>query len=365
MTATPFRCHHLSSHASRKHIRRFYLLFPLDIMADVSSTLSGLFGGSYLNAMVYTLEIVQLASYIKHFWKRDKLPIKILVISCFLIDTLCTIAVFAWILLCSVVHWGDQAYLAVQSWPSPVYVVCTTAVATLAQSFLISRFFILSSQPIITLILGIFTLTALAGGISVAVILIHFASYADRDKLLLTAIIWLGSTALADLLIMIFFVLTLTRTASRAKIRSTKALIKRLVLFAIQSGTVTTILALLTLSIFLTKPMSNDSAYFSLSIGRVYTLTMLFNLNLRKGLQSRCYTCEMNTFGGVINAAPQREGSKSLQVQVEPVEQYCLHSVQLRSSGQPGLDQKEPVSTEGATSKESQVYHTSNAFGAI
>lgn len=334
-------------------------------MADVGPTLSGLFGGSYLNAIVYMLEIVQLASYIKHFWKKDRLPIRILVVLCFLIDTLCTIAVCAWIVQSSVIHWGDRAYLAQQYWPSSVYVVCTTAVATLVQSFLIYRYFILSSQRIITRILGIFTLTAFAGGIAVAVILICFATYADRDRLLVTSILWLGSTSIADVLIMVSLVLTLMRTASGTPIRSTKALIRRLILVAIQSGTVTTILALLSLSIFVAKPRTNDSAYFSLSIGRVYTLTMLFNLNLRRDLRNRCYSCRMKTLGGVISAPP---GNKNLQVELVPVESHRAESIPLRPSNQLKPDKKELVPTEdreGDKYEESRARHASNGLGTV
>lgn len=49
--------------------------------------------------MLYMLEIVQLTSYIKHFWRKDKFVIKSVVILCFIVDTLCTIAIFSWVML--------------------------------------------------------------------------------------------------------------------------------------------------------------------------------------------------------------------------------------------------------------------------
>lgn len=306
---------------------------------------------------------MQLTSYIKHFWKRDKLLIKVVVISCFLIDTVCTIAVFSWALMSTVVHWGDKAYLILQYWPTPTYVVCTTVVGAIVQSFLISRYFILSSQRIITIILGVFALTAFAGGLSVAFILIFFMTYADRDRLTVTSILWLGSTSIADILIMVFLVLTLMRAASMAPIRSTRALTSRLIMVAIQSGTVTTVLALLTLSIFLAKPRTNDSAYLSLSIGRVYTLTMLFNLNLRRNLRNRCHSCGMNTLGGVISAAP---GNRSLQVDLVPAEPHGSSSTPLHPSSRLRFDKNELAPTEdseGKSYEESRACHTSNGLG--
>jgi hypothetical protein len=50
-------------------------------------------------AMLYMLEITQLVSYFQHFGKRDKLLLKVLVILCFMIDTLCTIAICGWVFL--------------------------------------------------------------------------------------------------------------------------------------------------------------------------------------------------------------------------------------------------------------------------
>ena len=50
-------------------------------------------------AMLYMLEIIQLTAYIKHFWKRDKSLLKFLVLLCFTIDTICTIAIFSWVVM--------------------------------------------------------------------------------------------------------------------------------------------------------------------------------------------------------------------------------------------------------------------------
>lgn len=312
-------------------------------MGDFLPTLSGLTGGSYLNAMVYTLEIIQLVSYIKHFWKKDRLLTKIIVLACFFIDTICTIAIFSWVLMYSVVHWGDQEYLFLQTWPTPAYVICTVCVSALVQSFLISRYYTLSSQRLISIVLGIFLLAAFAGGMAVAISLIFFSTYADRSRTVVTSIVWLGSSAIADILIALSLVLTLSRAGSGSTIRSTKILIKRLILVAVQSGTVTTLLAVLTLATYVAKPSTNDSGYFAFCLGRAYTLTMLFNLNLRKDLQEQCHACGINTLAVITGTVPhQGEGNKTLQSGIRPAERHCLGSIQARSS----LDTKELASAE-------------------
>lgn len=151
------------------------------------------------------------------------------------------------------------------------------------------------------------------GGVAVAIINLFFVSYADRDKPMITSMyaspallspthklphrIWLISASLADIFIAVMLVLTFLRVSSGNTIRSTQTLIQRLIFVAVQSGTVPTILALLVLTTYLTKPTTNDSAYFSFCLGRVYTLTMLFNLNVRKYLETGCHICGLQTVG--------------------------------------------------------------------
>lgn len=103
---------------------------------------------------------------------------------------------------------------------------------------------------------------------------------------------------MADILIAVSLVVTLSRASSSSMTQSTKALLSRLIFVTIQSGTVTTVLAVLVLTIYTLNPTSNDSAYFSFCLGRAYTLTMLFNLNFRRSLGDRCRTCGMNVLRG-------------------------------------------------------------------
>ncbi|CCA75816.1 hypothetical protein PIIN_09804 [Serendipita indica DSM 11827] len=134
--------------------------YIVDRMNQFGPALNGITGGSWLNCMLYMLEIVLLYFYIKEFWSSEKKLVKFFVSLCFLTDTVCTIAICAWVFMSDVQHWGEADYLAKQYWPTPTYVFCTTAVGALVQSFLIIRYYNLSRQSIITVALFICTLTA-------------------------------------------------------------------------------------------------------------------------------------------------------------------------------------------------------------
>jgi hypothetical protein len=109
-----------------------------------------------------------------------------------------------------------------------------------------------------------------------------YSLYAAGFGVLMSTRIWLVSSSVADVSIAVALVRALSIASAQTSIRTTKAILSQLIFVAIESGTFTTILALLVLSIYLAMPMTNDSAYFSFCLGRAYTLTLLFNLNLRR-----------------------------------------------------------------------------------
>lgn len=67
-------------------------------------------------AMLYILEVLQLISYIKHYWRRDRMLIKAVVIICFLADTLCTVSILVWVMMVgrmSLIHFHYSMHLQV------------------------------------------------------------------------------------------------------------------------------------------------------------------------------------------------------------------------------------------------------------
>jgi hypothetical protein len=124
----------------------------------------------------------------------------------------------------------------------------------------------------------------------------------------------MGASALADVSIAIALVIALVKAGSKTSMSRTKKLISRLIVVAIQSGTFTTILAVSLLTIYLLKPTTNDSAYFSFCLGRAYTLTMLFNLNLRRTIEKSRSASTAHTLGSPGgNSGGKNSGSTGIK----------------------------------------------------
>ncbi|KAK0479653.1 hypothetical protein IW261DRAFT_1478509, partial [Armillaria novae-zelandiae] len=149
----------------------------------------------------------------------------------------------------------DTAYILVQNWAVPTYVILSGISACNVQLFLSYRFWTLTKNIYITVIGG-----AIANGITV----VYHSDYAQRDFNIKTV------TAVADVSIACALIVQLR--SSKPVFQETKVLIRRLTIMAVQIGTVTTALQVyhLLLILYLVNTESNRFC-----LGCVYALTML------------------------------------------------------------------------------------------
>ncbi|KAK0185147.1 hypothetical protein F5146DRAFT_1166524 [Armillaria mellea] len=260
-------------------------------MGLYDQSLGAILIGSWFNAMLYMLELWQVScarmwysvnvllfardTYSFPPFAGDALIVRLMVIMSLVVDTVGTANNCACIYLYTVTHWGDTAYILVQNWAVPTYVILSGISACNVQLFLSYRFWTLTKNIFITGTLITFSLASLGGAIANGITVVYHSNYAQRDFNIKTVTIWLVASAVADISIACALIVQLR--SSKVVFKETKALIRRLTFMAIQTGTVTTALAILCLILYLVNTESNITVGF----GRVYALTMLFNLNTR------------------------------------------------------------------------------------
>ncbi|THU77720.1 hypothetical protein K435DRAFT_812198, partial [Dendrothele bispora CBS 962.96] len=105
-----------------------------------------------------------------------------------------------------------------------------------------------------------------------------------RDRITVAVIIWLTTAMTADVLIAIVFIIYF-KSETKVKLSSSKRLIHRLTVLALKTGSFTAITAVLMLTVYFNNNQSNMSLIFGYCVGRVYSLTLLYNLNIREKLQ--------------------------------------------------------------------------------
>ncbi|KAJ7088536.1 hypothetical protein C8R43DRAFT_1050693 [Mycena crocata] len=235
--------------------------------------------GTWLASLLYGIAVSQAVQYFKAF-PNDSLARKGLVYASLFFCLVALVGDYADVYLPTVTFWGNFEAIQTQYWPSPLYVTANSFVGTIVNSFLIFRFYSLSKNLWMTLILGLLTLLALAGALLVAIMLTIFSHYSERSRGTTPTLIWIIASAAADVSIATALIWKLQ--GMKTTFKETNTMIHRIMLRAIQSGATTSVATLLIIITYLRKNDSNLPTLFCFLLGPLYVLTLLYNFNLRQ-----------------------------------------------------------------------------------
>ncbi|KAF5378980.1 hypothetical protein D9757_009129 [Collybiopsis confluens] len=113
-----------------------------------------------------------------------------------------------------------------------------------------------------------------------AAIFIIWPDYSERHRAKATVITWLTSSAATDVFISLALVWQLF--SIKTSFSQTEGTIKRLIRQTVQTGSASSIIAICTLIAFLKGNSSNVEALLAYLLEKIYVLTLLTNLNMRK-----------------------------------------------------------------------------------
>ncbi|KAL0568988.1 hypothetical protein V5O48_012987 [Marasmius crinis-equi] len=241
------------------------------MIGPIDKSLGGLLAGTWVNSYFFMIELIMCYRYFTRC-RNDPIWLKLVVVLTLAVDLTSTINHYACVYLYTITHWGDEEYVKSQYWPIPVYLVTTGASAWIVQHFLIFRFWLLSKNKFITPMLILASMTAFAGSIATAVIIVHNPTYEQRNAVTVPVTIWLVSSAVSDVSIAVILIYTLQRI--KTSMRKTKNLIRRLTTLAIQTGSPGSVVATMALIVYLNDPENNISVGIAFSLGRVVALQL-------------------------------------------------------------------------------------------
>ncbi|KAK7461701.1 hypothetical protein VKT23_008128 [Stygiomarasmius scandens] len=219
-----------------------------------------------------------IAQYFRNF-RKDPIGLKSTVVILLIIDTVATVCQYIGVYLYAVTHFGDTIYAAASYWPIPVYLVTNGVVGFIVQSFLTYRFWVLSKLVVLTIIYEVIVFTMLAGSIACAYLVSKTSSYADRIIMRIPVTIWLVASAVGDAVIALGLIWRLNKV--KTPFSSTSSMIKRLMYTTIQTGSTSALVAIIVLVLYLHQPNNNVCTAVGWCLGRIYSLTFLYNLNTR------------------------------------------------------------------------------------
>ncbi|KAF7290248.1 hypothetical protein MIND_01338500 [Mycena indigotica] len=263
--------------------------------------------GTWANFMVYMLELVLAWRYYTSGLLRptgaNTGVSRLLVPLQLLVDALGTIFSSTTAYLMLVVHWGDYAYLARNSWALSAFCITGGMSGYLEQVYLIRRYGALSTNYLVCAVLALTATTSLAAAIGVGIITFKHPSINDRGIVAPVTLLWFISSAFTDVAIASSLVIQLCRYKSPFK--ETQNVVRQLIVTAIQTGSVTALLATLAMIGFVVWPETAITFAFGFPLGRVYGCTLLYNLVFIRGSRNG---------SDVADSDERLSGSRSRQV---------------------------------------------------
>ncbi|KAJ7277733.1 hypothetical protein C8J57DRAFT_1713427 [Mycena rebaudengoi] len=233
---------------------------------------------SWANMVLFTLQGVQTCRYFVRY-PKDTWFNKISVLGALASDFMTVFACLSVNYLYLVTHWGNETYIKSQPRVFSVYIIGTGLTATIVQIWLTRMIFSLTKQWMWLPLIAPFIFTGLVGAGATATHIFINPSYTERDAVVRYVTIWLSGSAAADVIITGLLVWTF-RTL-KTNFVSTTELLRRLSIASVRNGSITTVMTLINLAVFTLQPETNSAVMIEMTIGRIYTLSMLANLNNR------------------------------------------------------------------------------------
>ncbi|KAJ7924138.1 hypothetical protein B0H13DRAFT_2581205 [Mycena leptocephala] len=235
--------------------------------------------GTWASSLLYMAELIQAVYYFRNF--KDDWKLKTLVAVTFAIDTISAIGDDIGY---TISHAGDLGYISKQNWTVPLYIFSTYIIAFLVQSFLVHRYWRFTHNTVLSLLLFVFIIAALGVALASGFIIVLFPALEDRRKVLVSGTISLIFQVFVDVSIAALLVWELWR--AKESLLDNQQHPQPVGGANSPDWDAIAAIAIVTLIAFLIDDESNIPVGIMFCGGRVYTLSMLFNLNVRSPTKS-------------------------------------------------------------------------------
>lgn len=250
------------------------------------------FGATFIGTIVATLlyGIMTLQTYI--YWARyvnDSTFDRMFVLVLWIVDTFQLVCICHMEYYYVITNYANPTALQFNNWSLNTEVGLTAVITFMVQGFFAqrawfftkrvgSRFTTTRRTQILGVVIGFVSLTQLAFGLSsfaMTWVLGRFSRFIEYRWLVG---VWLGSAALGDILVV--YMLSTALMTQRTGFGRTDALINKLLRYTVNTGLLTSIIAVVDLIAFCTM---NNLIHlgFNFMLGKLYTNTLLATLNAR------------------------------------------------------------------------------------
>ncbi|KAJ7474316.1 hypothetical protein FB451DRAFT_1558471 [Mycena latifolia] len=251
------------------------------------------------------LGTLTLQVYIFHIsYPKERAWLKALVYTTYLLDLAQTAisSHFAFSVLCG--GWGDPKALSDLPWSSVAGPIFTGLISAAVQIFFAWRIYVLKGEkPLALAISVLIVVLALMQCLAAIITDCLFAASAKLSEipnltgLMVGVKIWLISSAACDLLITVTMIIILSRYRQKTPWNKTDGLITKLIYHTVQTGAVTSFVAIVDVVLFIMYPAIFLHETPAFMLGKVYSNVLLATLNNRTRPGEGMTTVILGTIG--------------------------------------------------------------------
>ncbi|KAE9384605.1 hypothetical protein BT96DRAFT_644172 [Gymnopus androsaceus JB14] len=258
---------------------------PSNVIAAAAGPLFVALAVTWLFMGIITM---QFYSYYQNY-PNDKTLLKYFVSALFIVE------VFHWILVTMdawyylVEIWGNFEGFFDLPWVAPVIVLLTGIVSFSVQIFYVYRIWMLGHTKIIRTVAITISLISLTQCISAGTasgLTLKGGTEADVANLHIEFQLWLIGSFAADTLIALCMIWILINARRQVAFTRTENILNKIMLNVIKTGTMTSIIAAITLALFVKFPHVNYYGAPANFLEKLYTISLLANLNSRNAIRN-------------------------------------------------------------------------------
>lgn len=236
--------------------------------------------GLIINVFLYGVTTTQVHLYFsKH--NRDKLWVKSLIVVLYLAETFNSAISTYYIYDVLVIHFGDEAYLLSDNWAFISNAILTGAISGVVQDFFAWRVYMLTKNVFVVAAIVLCSLVNLAGSVAATISMATSPRFSMLPNIEAEVAIWRGTAVLADIIIAASLVWHLRRR--KHLYPALTSTINRILRMTVQTGVLTSIVAIIDLVCYMAIVTSATHLIFSMALSKIYTNCMISTLNARGG----------------------------------------------------------------------------------
>ncbi|EIM90931.1 uncharacterized protein STEHIDRAFT_152615 [Stereum hirsutum FP-91666 SS1] len=241
------------------------------------STWGPILVGTFINILLFGVTVAQLYMYHQSY-TRDKFWLRCFIGILFVADTINTVFDMQLVYDALINHFSDESYLEVATW---VFRTDPAGVIGMAvQLFFAWRVKVLTNSIWATILVGFCAFVSCCAGVATAIAVGIVPRFVEFQTFKPAVIIWLALSALCDCLITLILVSYLRKQKSAFVV--TDGIVDRIIRLTVQTGLITSIVAVAALIAFLASP-NGLHLVFNMPLAKLYTNSLLSSLNARTG----------------------------------------------------------------------------------